>query len=190
MPTNHKHPIVNSAYDILALVLKLKKHSSGENIYVDKNKTHYLRTKWGFEKTEKYNQRIALKRKERLFDKLLDDYNNLEHDYNLLLQRKTGLNKHLEAANEMLNKARKEKGFFKKHLKEVLDKNVALEKRMERMLRQEENHMFQIEKLKTNKDNLLGQNTLLTDKTRQQKSQINALHKVIEELKSKINQHV
>jgi len=180
------HPIINSAYDILAVVLKLKKHSSGENIYVDKNNIHYLRTKWGFEKAEKYNLRIALKRKERQYDRLFDDYNNLVHDYNLILQRKSGLNKHLDSANEILKNARKEKGFFKKHLKEVLDKNTALEKRMERMLRQEENQAHQIEKLKSTKDNLLEQNTLLMDKTRQQKSQINALQKVIEELKSKV----
>ncbi len=188
MLTKNNLQVINSAYDILALVLKLKKHTSKENIYVDKNNTYYIRNKWGFEKAAKYNQRIALRRKERQFDQLADDYKHLKHDYDLLLQRKTGLSKHLKAINEILKVTRKEKGFFKKHLKEVLDKNTALEKCMERKIRHEKNQAQQIEKLKMTKDNLLEENIILTDKTKQQKSQINALQKFIEELKMRAQQ--
>ncbi|MCU4154539.1 hypothetical protein J1N10_01040 [Carboxylicivirga sp. A043] len=183
MPKLKPSPIVKSAYDILAFALNLQRHPQYENIYVDKKKINYRRTKWGFEKEEKYNLRLALMRKERQHEQLRYDYNNLAYEYEQLLKRKTGLIHHLEMANNKLKEYRKEKGFLKKHLKEVLDKNISIEKRMQRMLKQEENQQQQIEKLKSSKDNLFEQNNYLTDKTRQQKTQINALQKTIEQLK-------
>ncbi|WP_430813541.1 hypothetical protein [Carboxylicivirga sp. RSCT41] len=183
-------PFTKSAFDVLAFALQLKKHPEFENIYVDKRKVQYRRTKWGFEKTEKYNLRLALMRKEKKHAQLADEYDNLIQEYEQLLKRKTGLIHHLEAANDKLKDNRKEKGFLKKHLKEVLDKNISLDKRMQRMIKQEENQKQQIEKLKSSKDNLLEQNNYLTDKTRQQKNQINALLKTIEELKSRLKENV
>ncbi|MBK3517232.1 hypothetical protein [Carboxylicivirga marina] len=185
MPSLNKLPIFKTAYDVLAYVLQLKKHPSIEHIYFDKNKVHYRRTKWGFEKAEKYNLNLALKHKEQQFDRLQQDYDNLSNEYELLLKRKTGLNHHLETANDKLRESKKEKGFFKKHLKEVLDKNTSLEKRMERMLKQEENLKQQVEKLKSSKENLFEQNQHLTEKSRMQRNQINAFHKTIEQLKAK-----
>ncbi|MCG8580669.1 MAG: hypothetical protein MI866_12165 [Bacteroidales bacterium] len=190
MSAINQSPFTKSAFDVLAFALKLKKHPEFENIYVDKNKVQYRRTKWGFEKTEKYNLRLALMRKEQKHAHLSDDYNNLIQEFEQLLKRKAGLIQHLETANEKLKENRKEKGFLKKHLKEVLDKNTSLDKRMQRMLKQEENQKLQIEKLKTSKDNLLEQNNFLTDKTRQQKNQINALLKTIEDLKTRLNENV
>ena len=186
MPKRKNPPLPETAYDVLALVLQLKKHPTITNLYLDKNKQLYRRTRWGFEKADKYNLKIALLRKEYRYDQLKDDYDNLCQEYEQLLKRKTGLLHHLEAANDKLKEARKEKGFFKKHLKEVLDKNLSIEKRMERMLNQEENQKNQIDRLKSTKDNLLESNQLLTDKTRQQKSQINSLQKAVEQLKEKL----
>ncbi len=178
-----KSPILKSAYDVLAYVLKLKKHHNLANIYIDVNKVHYRRTKWGFEKAERYNLNLALLRKEKQYELLMHEYDNLNQKYDQVLKRKTGLIHHLDECNNKLKDYRKEKGFLKRHLKEVLDKNISLDKRMERMLKQEENLQLQIEKLKSTKDNLLEQNHYLTDKTRQQKSLINALQKTIEQLK-------
>lgn len=189
MPKLKSSPIIKSAYDVLALALRLKKHQQFEKIYVDENNVQYRQTKWGFEQAEKYNFRLALLRKEKKYKLLTDDYDNLTQEYEQLLKRKTGLIHHLVTANEKLKENRKEKGFLKKHLKEVLDKNISIDKRMQRMLKQEENQKQQIEKLKSSKDNLLEQNNYLTDKTRQQKSQINALQKTIEELKFRIKEN-
>jgi len=150
-------------------------------MYIDKQNTSYIRTQWGFEKAEKHNLRIALRRIERQYDQLNDNYQNLKYDYDQLLQRKTGLVLHLESINEFIKTARKEKGFLKKHLKEVLDKNLALEKRMQRLLRQEDNQQQQIEKLKKTKENLLEQNTHLLDKNKQHKKQISDLQKALEQ---------
>lgn len=185
MPDNYKPSLIKSAYDILALALQLKKVSNRANLYVDRNSISYRRTKWGFEKEEKYNLRIALRRKERQFDQLSDAKNDLEQSFTQLTKRKTGLLQHLEAANDKLKQAKKEKGFFKKLIKELLDKNTALDKRMERMQNQADNLQQQVKKLKENKDNLFEQNLNLTEKTRQQKVQITALQNAISELKSK-----
>jgi chromosome segregation ATPase len=186
MPERKILPLLETAYDVLAYVLKLSRHPKINNLYFDKNKEVYRRTKWGFEKADKYNMRIALMRKEKQYDQLLDDYDDVCQEYNQLLKRKTGLLDHLDMANEKLKESRKEKGFFKKHLKEVLDKNTSIEKRMERMLNQEDNLKQQIEKLKSTKDNLLESHQALTEKTRQQKAQINALQKTLEQLKEKL----
>ncbi|TRX66000.1 hypothetical protein [Carboxylicivirga sp. M1479] len=185
MPDNYKPSLIKSAYDILALALQLKKVSNRANLYVDRNSISYRRTKWGFEKEEKYNLRVALRRKERQLDQLSDAKNDLEQSFTQLTKRKTGLLQHLEAANDKLKQAKKEKGFFKKLIKELLDKNTALDKRMERMQNQADNLQQQVKKLKENKDNLFEQNLNLTEKTRQQKVQITALQKAISELKSK-----
>lgn len=175
--------ITQSAFDILAYVLRLKKHSNIDNIYIDKNNQLYRRTKWGFEKAERINLHLALQRKERQFEQLQSKYYDLLDEYEHVLRRKTGLLQHLESTNEQLKQSRKEKGFLKKHLKEVLDKNLSLDKRMERMENQEANLLQQIEKLKKTRDNLLENNLQLTNKTRQQKNQLNALQQTITELK-------
>jgi chromosome segregation ATPase len=190
MPKIKESSIIKSAYDVLAFALQLKKHPQFENIYVDRNKVNYRRSKWGFEKEERYNLRLALLRHEKKYEQLMHDYDNLTQEYDQLLKRKTGLVHHLDAANNKLKENRKEKGFLKKHLKEVLDKNISIDKRMQRMLKQEENQKQQIEKLKSAKDNLLEQNNYLTDKTRQQKSQINALQKTIDQLRTGTKEHL
>ncbi len=172
-----------SAFDVLAHVLQLKKHTSYSNIYFDKNKTLYRRTRWGFEKCERYNLQLELSRKQRQYEQLQAKYYDLYDEYEHVMKRKSGLNQHLESLNQLLKQGRKEKGFLKKHLKEVLDKNISIDKRMDRMLKQEANLMQQIEKLKKTKDNLLEHNLLLTDKNRQQKNQIKALQLTIEQLK-------
>ena len=183
MTKNNHLPIFDTAYDVLAFVLQLKKHPKLSNHYIDKNKIVYRRTKWGFEKAEKHNLRIGLRRKERLFDQLQNEHDRLQYEHQLVLKRKTGLLKHLEMADEKIKQYKKEKGFFKKHLKEVLDKNTSLEKRMERMLKNEENLHSQIEKLKKTKDNLQEQNQYLTEKSRHQKAQINSFQKLLDQRK-------
>lgn len=186
MPEDYKSRLSFSAYDILAFALKLSPHPTLPNIYTDKNKTLYRRTKWGFEKAERFNLQLELKYKERQYDELEYKFNNLSNEYDQLLRRKTGLLKHFDLLNQQLRQSKKDKGFLKRHLKEVLDKNLSLDKRMERMLKQEENLLQQIEKLRKTKDNLLEQNYQLTDKSRQQKNQINALQAALHELKEKL----
>ncbi len=179
---------IPSAYDILAFALRLKPHPTMDNFFTDKNDTLYRRTRWGFEKAERYNVQLALRRKEKQYDELNDELHNLHDEFAQLLKRKTGLLKHIEQLNQQLKNSRREKGFLKKHLKEVLDKNLSIDKRMERMTNQEDNLLLQIEKLKKTKDNLLEHNLQLTDKNRQQKNQINALQKALLELKGKRNE--
>ncbi|GEM_PF-6476581 len=190
MPKRSRLSIFDTAYDVLAYVLKLHKHPTQKSVYIARDKQLYRRTKWGFEPLERYNLRIQLRRKERKIDYLNDELDNLTEEYNLLLKRKTGLINHLHDADERLKEARREKGFLKKHLKEVLDQNIALDKRLQRMQNQEENNLLQIDKLKRTKDNLLESNTSLSDKTRQQKAQIASLHKMVEDLKNKVRQQI
>ncbi|WP_439182314.1 hypothetical protein [Carboxylicivirga taeanensis] len=184
MPDNANRRLPVSAYDILAYALQLKQHPTIDNVYLDRNNIHYRRTKWGFEKAERLNLRLALRRMEKECDLLAQRLDDLSEEYDHLLKRKTGLLQHLDAANNKLKEHRRERGFLKKYLKEVLDKNLSLDKRMERMTKREQNLLQQIDNLKSTKDNLLENNLHLTNKNREQKNQIQTLQKVVEELKS------
>lgn len=186
MSEDYKSRMSSSAYDILAFALRLSPHPALPHIYIDKNKVHYRRTRWGFEKAERYNLHLELKRKERQCDELKYESGNLKNEFEQLLKRKTRLLKHFDVLNLQLKQSKKDKGFLKKHLKEVLDKNLSLDKRMERMIKQEDNLLHQIEKLKKTKDNLLEHNIQLTEKNKQQRNQINALQKALHELKEKL----
>jgi len=182
--TFHPHKnLIQSAYDILALALGLRRHLTNKNIYIDKYKTHFIRSKWGFEPTEKYNQRLLIQYQERKIEQLNHLLADKDFEIEHVLSRKDGLSRQIHLMQEQSKSAKREKGFLKKLLKEVLDKNLALEKRMERMIHHEENLSMQIAKLKLSKDNLLEHNQHLTEKSRQQKLQLQTLQQVIEKLK-------
>lgn len=179
--TSHFHKnLFNSAYDVLAMALGLHRHHTSKNIYIDKYGARFIRRKWGFEPTEKYNQKIKIQYQERKIEQLKQLLADKNYEIEHLLVRQEGLHKQVDLMHDQSKSAKKEKGFLKKLLKEVLDKNLALEKRMERMIHHEENLFMQIAKLKTSKENLLEHNQHLTEKSQQQKQQLQTLQKVIE----------
>jgi len=182
--TSHFHKnLLKSAYDVLAMALGLRRHHIDKNIYIDKYGAHFIRSKWGFEPTEKYNQKIKIQYLERKIEQLNQLLADKDYEIEHLLLRKEGLDKQIDIMSDQSKSAKKEKGFLKKLLKEVLDKNLALDKRMERMVHHEENLSLQITKLKTSKENLLEHNQHLIEKSQQQKMQLQTLQKVIEQQK-------
>lgn len=176
-----------TAYDIIAHILGLERIPDRENVYLHtKTKKRYFRTKWGFEPEEKYNLRIEVLKLEHKLEKLNQRVEELTYDNDGLIRKKEGLTKQLRKSQDYSKEARREKRFISKLLKEVLDKNVALEKKFLRL----ENHTVNIEKqlenLKDTKANLLVQYNALIDKNSQQKTQLQGQQKVIADLKKKI----
>jgi len=188
-PSPHK-TLIKSAYDVLAMALGLRRHHSVKNIYFDKYNSHFIRSKWGFEPTDKYNQKIKIQYQNRKIDHLDGLLSDKNYEIEHLLTRKDGLSRQVDQMHAQAKSAKKEKGFLKKLLKEVLDKNLALENRMKRMISHERNLLMQIAKLQTTKDNLLIHHQQTTEKSRQQKQQLQTLQKVIEQLKqSELQNH-
>ena len=176
-----------TAYDVIAHILGLEKIPERDNLYIKpKNRKRYIRTKWGFEPEEKYNLRIVILKLEYRLEKLIQRTEELTYDNDTLIRKKDGLAKQLNKSHEYSKESRREKRFISKLLKEVLDKNVALEKKFLRL----ENHTVNIEKqlenLKLTKSNLLDQYNALIDKNSQQKKQLQELQKVIAGLKEKV----
>ena len=132
-----------TAYDIIAHILGLEKISERDSLYINpKNRKRYFRTKWGFEPEEKYNLRIVVLKLEYKLEKLIQRTEELTYDNDTLIRKKDGLAKQLKKSHEYSKESRREKRFISKLLKEVLDKNVALEKKFLRL----ENHTVSIEK--------------------------------------------
>jgi len=189
MTSHFPKNLFKTAYDVLAMALGLDRHNTNKNIYIDKCGTHFIRSKWGFEPTEKYNQKIRIQYQERKIEQLNQLLADKNYEIEHLLLRQEGLHKQVDLLHDQSKSTKKEKGFLKKLLKEVLDKNLALEKRMERMIHHEENLSMQIAKLKTSKENLLTHNQHLTEKSQQQKLQLHTLQQVIEQQKKPILQN-
>ena len=186
MFANHCFMKFLTAYDLIAYILGLEKIPNRENLYLHiKTRKRYFRTKWGFEPEEKYNLRIVVLKLEHKLEKLMQRVEELSFDNDVLIRKKEGLTKQLRKSQDYSKETRREKRFISKLLKEVLDKNVALEKRFLRL----ENHTVNIEKqlenLKVTKSNLLDQYNALIEKNSQQKKQLQELQKVIAGLKEK-----
>jgi chromosome segregation ATPase len=186
-----KTPPIRTAYDIIARILGLTKSPIKENIYfLRKNGRRYIQTKWGFEPVEKYNLNIQVLKLERKLERQFDYMEELEYDNAQLLRRKAGLIKQLNKSYDYAKGLKRKIGFLNKLLKEVLDKNVAWEKRLLRLEKNEENIRHQLENLKTSKAALVEQNQHLTEKSRQQKKQIQELQTALNTIKQQEKQPV
>ena len=175
-----------TAYDIIAHVLGLQQLPEKDNIYINNNtKKRFIRTKWGFEPTEKHNLKVKTLRLEHIIEKLNREIDELRSDNDALIRKREGLRKQLNLSQEYTKRMKKEKGFISKLLKEVLDKNIALDKKYERLLKSEENTDKQLENLRSSKEHLLEQYNNLVEKNREQKKHLQELQKAIESLKEK-----
>ena len=175
-----------TAYDIIAHILGLQQLTGKEKIFVKKDSgKRYIRTKWGFEPVEKHNLKIKILRLEHEIDKLKTENEELKYNNETLIRKKEGLKKQLALSQDNGKKLKKEKGFLNKLLKEVLDKNLSLDKRYERQLKSREKTDKQLENLKSSKDHLLEQYNSLIEKNREQKKHLQELQKVISELKKR-----
>ncbi len=175
-----------TAYDIIAHILGLEKISGNENGYIKTdNKKRFIRTKWGFEPEEKHNLRIMVLKLEHKLGKLIQRTDELAYDNEVLTRKKEGLTKQLRKSQEFSKEVRREKGFIRKLLKEVLDKNVALEKKYLRLEKHKMNISKQLENLISTKAHLLEQYNALIEKNSQQKKQLQEMQKAISSLKEK-----
>lgn len=174
------------AYDVIAHILGIYQVPGKDNIYMTKDhKKRYIRTKWGFEPVEKHNLKIRNMYLEREIDKLKKQNEELYYDYESAVKKAEGLRKQLELCYENTRKLKHEKGFVNKLLKEMLDKNLAYDKKYERLLKSKENLDKQLENLKSSKANLLEQYNALVEKNRDQKKHLQEFQKVIADLKKK-----
>ncbi len=179
-----------TAYDIIAHVLGLRLLKEQEKIYVlkgDRSK-RFVRTKWGFEPVEKHNLKIRVMYLEHEIEKLIRINEELTYDNDSAQRRREGLRKQLAICQENTKRMKREKGFINKLLKEVLDKNVALDKKYERLVKNKENADKQLENLKKSKAHLLEQYNDLIEKNREQKKHLREFQKVIADLKEKCKQ--
>ncbi len=189
MLANHCFMKFITAYDIIAHILGLEKIPDKENLYINpKNRKRYFRTKWGFEPEDKHNLRIVVLKLEHKLEKLMQKVEELTFDNDTLIRKKEGLAKQLRISHAYSKEMRREKRFVSKLLKEVLDKNVALEKKFLRLENHTENTEKQLENLNVTKSNLLEQYNALIEKNSQQKKQLQELQKVIAGLKEKVVQ--
>jgi len=187
MLANHCFMKFITAYDIIAHILGLEKIPDKKNLYLNpKNEKRYFRTKWGFEPEEKHNLRIVVLKLEHKLEKLQQKVEELTFDNDTLIRKKEGLAKQLRISHDYSKETRREKRFVSKLLKEVLDKNVALEKKFLRLENHTANIEKQLENLKVTKANLLEQYNALIEKNSQQKKQLQELQKVIAGLKEKV----
>jgi chromosome segregation ATPase len=175
-----------TAYDIIAHILGLQPENGKSEIYIKKGSgKRYRRTKWGFEPVEKHNLRIDALRLGHKLDRLKSENEELKYQNESLIRKTEGLRKQLALCQENGKKLKKEKGFINKLLKEVLDKNLSLDKKYDRLLKSKESTEKQLENLKLSKANLLEQYNALIEKNRDQKKHLQEFQKVIADLKKK-----
>ena len=174
-----------TAYDIIAHILGLQP-AGKRDIYIKKDSgKKYRRTRCGFEPVEKHNLKIEVLRLGHKMDTLKNENEELRFQNENLIRKTEGLRKQLALSQENGKKFKKEKGFLNKLLKEVLDKNLSLDKKYDRLLKSKENTDKQLENLKLSKAHLLEQYNSLIEKNRDQKKHLQELQNVIIELKKK-----
>ena len=175
-----------TAYDIIAHALGLQQLPEKDNLYISNDtQKRFIRTKWGFEPTEKHNLKVKTLRLEHEIEKLNRELNELRSDNDALVRKREGLRKQLNLSQEYTKRMKKEKGFISKLLKEVLDKNIALDKKYERLLKSKENTDKQLENLRSSKEHLLEQYNNVVEKNREQKKHLQELQRAIVSLKER-----
>jgi chromosome segregation ATPase len=177
---NNRKEKLETAFEIIADILDMKKISGQQNVYEEKGtKKRYKLTKRGFEPENHYNNRLKILKLEKQIKILTKQKAELEEINETLVKRKDGLSGQLAKCHEITGKQKKERGFINKLLKEVVDKNIALEKRYQRQQKLNENMNRQLENLKISKANLLDQYNNLVSKSQEQKKQIQELQKAL-----------
>ncbi|NPA37049.1 MAG: hypothetical protein GXO47_09390 [Chlorobi bacterium] len=180
MPANKRKEKLRTAYEEIADILEMQKAEGEKNIYISKetNKRFKL-TVYGFEPENNYNKRLEIFKLEKQLAVLKKQNDELSEINETLIKRKEGLKKQLEKCYEYSGGLKKKKGFINKLLKEVLDKNVSLEKKYTKLRKQNENITKQMDNLKETKANLLKQFEDVVEKGRQQKRQIRELQEAL-----------